>query len=131
MLAPVVDVWQTVDRDAAVAELAKRSGPGTAVLLQVNATAEPVKAGCAPSAVEGLVDRARGLGLDVRGLMAMGPTDGDPDRTRAAFRATRALVDRLGLAQCSMGMSDDLEIAVQEGATLVRIGRALFGDRVR
>lgn len=128
-LAGVVDVWQTVDRSSAVQELAKRAGSGTRLLLQVNSTGEDAKAGCAPSEVERLVDEARSLGLQVEGLMTMGPTDEDPRRTRDAFRTTRALVDGLGLTECSMGMSGDLEIAVEEGATLVRIGRALFGDR--
>ena len=68
-------------------------------------------------------------GLDVRGLMTVGPTDGGPDAARTGFRAVRAAADRLGLAVCSMGMTGDLEVAVQEGSTQVRVGSALFGPR--
>ena len=63
--------------------------------------------------------------------MTVGPTDGGPEAARPGFRAVRALVDRLGLAVCSMGMSADLEVAVDEGATEVRVGSALFGQRAR
>ena len=61
--------------------------------------------------------------------MTVGPTAGGPDAARPAFRAVRRLVDELGLATCSMGMSGDLEVAVEEGSTQVRIGTALFGPR--
>ena len=63
--------------------------------------------------------------------MTVGPTDGGPDAARSGFRVVRGLVDRLGLAECSMGMTDDLEVAVQEGSTQVRVGNALFGKRPR
>ena len=129
LLAPVIDVWQTVDRAAAVQEIARRCPAGTRVFLQVNSTGEDTKAGCEPRDVDALLQNAVEHGLTVEGLMTMGPTDVDPARSRDAFRLTRSLVDRLGLGQCSMGMSDDLEIAVAEGSTLVRVGSALFGRR--
>lgn len=128
-LARVVDVWQTVDRLSAAQEIARRVGPGARIFVEVNSTGEQAKAGCVPQEVASLVGHARELGLTIEGLMTMGPTDEDPTRTREAFRSTRTLTDALGLVHCSMGMSGDLEIAVQEGATLVRIGRALFGER--
>ena len=74
-------------------------------------------------------DAFRKMGLDVLGLMTVGPTEGGPEAARPGFAAVRAMVDRLGLAWCSMGMTDDLEVAVQEGATQVRVGSALFGPR--
>jgi pyridoxal phosphate enzyme (YggS family) len=126
-IAAHVWLWHGVDRGLAAAEIA-RCRPGARVLVQVNATGEPQKAGCSPSEAQGLVDEARGLGLEVSGLMAMGPA-GPPDAARPAFRAVRRLADELGLTDCSMGMSDDLEVAVQEGATIVRVGRALLGPR--
>ena len=89
------------------------------------------KGGCPPGAVEALVERARTAGLDVRGLMTVGPTVGGPAAARPGFRVVRTLVDRLGLAECSMGMTDDLEVAVEEGSTEVRVGSALFGERPR
>ncbi|MGA7834631.1 MAG: alanine racemase, partial [Acidimicrobiales bacterium] len=83
--------------------------------------------GASPGEVEGLVDRARELKLNVRGLMVVAPKGEEP--TRAAFVATVALADRLGLRERSMGMSEDLEIALELGTTEVRLGRALFGPR--
>ena len=110
-----------------VDELARRA-PGAAVLVQVDATGEGQKSGCPPAEAPALVERAQAAGLDVVGLMTVGPTDPGADPV-PAFAATRALLDRLGLAVCSMGMTDDLEAAVREGSTMVRIGRALFGPR--
>lgn len=131
MLAPVVDVFETVDRQSLVDELAKRV-PGARVLIQMapeGLDEASGKGGCPPGRVADLVERAAGAGLQVLGLMTVGPTSGEPEVTRACFRLVRSLVDRLGLAECSMGMSDDLEIAVQEGSTQVRVGSALFGMR--
>lgn len=127
-LAPIVDVWETVDRPSLVAELAKRV-PGAIVLVQVDVTGEPGRGGCAVADVASLVAGAADAGLVVRGLMTVGPTGGGPETARAGFRVVRALVDELGLAVCSMGMSADLEVAVEEGSTEVRIGSALFGAR--
>ena len=126
-LAPHVALWQSIDRPELVATLA-RHAPGAALLVQVNTTAEPQKAGCTPGAIPAIVEQAEKLGLRVRGLMTVGPTDSMAD-PRPAFAKLRCLVDRFGLAVCSMGMSDDLEHAVSEGTNMVRIGRALFGPR--
>lgn len=128
LVAGLVDLVSSVDRRSVVAELAKRM-PGVRVLVQVNTTGEPAKSGCSPAEAEGLVAAAGAAGLRVEGLMTIGPTDGDAARTRQAFVELRRLVDRLGLTTCSMGMSDDLEIAVAEGSTQVRVGTALFGVR--
>ena len=129
-LVGIVDVWQSVDRLALLTEIAKRSTmSGTQVLLQVNVTGEDEKGGCAPIQVAELSRAARDLGLEVLGLMAVGPTNEDPIVTRSAFRMLRTLVDEHGLQQCSMGMTGDLEIAVEEGSTMVRVGSALFGNR--
>lgn len=128
MLVPAIDVWQTVDRMSLVAAIADRS-PGARVFVQVNATGEADKAGVAPDGVGALVEAARTVGLQVEGLMTMGPTTEDPVVTRRAFRTVRNLADEFGLRECSMGMSGDLEIAVDEGSTLIRVGTALFGER--
>ena len=127
-LAGVVDVWQSVDRASLIDEIVKRA-PGARIYVQVNATGEPDKGGCAPDDTGPLVERARHAGLRVEGLMTVGPTTPDPDMTRRAFSLVRALADRLGLAGCSMGMSGDVDIALAEGSTLVRVGTALFGER--
>jgi uncharacterized pyridoxal phosphate-containing UPF0001 family protein len=106
------------------------------VLLQVNVDADPAKAGFHPDALEAAIDELGGFGaLDVRGLMTIGRLVDRPDDARPTFAALRELSARLrgrwpGLGpELSMGMSDDFEVAVEEGATIVRVGRALFGDR--
>jgi uncharacterized pyridoxal phosphate-containing UPF0001 family protein len=129
LLAPHVQRWQSVDRPALVDELARRA-PHARLLVQVNTTGEPQKAGCGPGEVGALVERATAAGLVVEGLMTVGPTDPGVSPA-AAFRRLRDLVDRYGLRWCSMGMSDDLEVAVGEGTNMIRVGRALFGPRAR
>ena len=126
-LAPHVHLWQSVDRLSLGRELASRA-PGAAVLVQVNISGEPQKAGCAPSEVEDLVVALTSSGLDVRGLMGVGPT-GPPEAARAPFEGLVALADALGLPVRSIGMSHDLEVAVAAGATMIRIGTDLFGPR--
>ncbi len=130
-IAPAVHLWQGVDRLAAGEEIARRA-PGARVLVQVNIDGHESpgagRNGCAPAEVPGLVERLDGLGLDVRGLMAVGP-NGPPELARRGFREVSALADRLGLVERSMGMTDDLDVAVEEGSTMVRVGRGLFGAR--
>ena len=129
-LAGIVDVWQSVDRLSLLTEIAKRSAQSTAqVFLQVNVTGEDGKGGCLPEEVGELSRAAQDLGINVLGLMTVGPTNEDPVVTRTTFRTLRALANEHGLRQCSMGMTGDLEIAVEEGSTMVRVGSALFGNR--
>lgn len=128
-LAGLVEVWHTVDRATLGDELARRA-PGARVLLQVNVSDEPQKGGCLPAEAANLVKRLRQGGLEVVGLMAIGAT-GVPESARPGFRLLNRLADRLELPERSMGMSGDLEVAVEEGSTMVRVGRALFGDRPR
>ena len=133
-IAGSVDVWQSVDRVDLINEIAKRcvkvgSDSRPKIMLQVNATDEPDKGGCNPQEVTQLFDLATIKGLQVVGLMTVGPTSNDPQQTQRAFRLVRKLVDDLGLDHCSMGMTGDLEIAIAEGATMIRIGSALFGPR--
>jgi len=127
-LAPIVDVWESVDRASLLDEIAKRR-PAATVLLQVNATGEDDKGGCRPDAVAELLARGLDLNLDVNGVMTVGPTNGEPAETQRAFTAVKALAIDLGLPTCSMGMTHDLSIALDCGATRVRIGTALFGER--
>jgi PLP dependent protein len=127
-LVDVVDVFETVDRPSLVAELARRR-PGARVLVQVSTTEEVGKGGVRLEGAAELLAAARAAGLTVEGLMTVGPTVGGPEAARAGFRAVRALTDELGLVVCSMGMTDDLDVAVQEGSTQVRVGTALFGPR--
>ncbi len=126
-LVPLVELWQSVDRSSLLRELAERA-PGARVLVQVNVSGEAGKGGCAPAEVTELVDHGVQAGLQVRGLMAVGAT-GTTEQARPGFRLLTELADRLDLPERSMGMSDDLEVAVEEGSTMVRLGRALFGPR--
>jgi PLP dependent protein len=126
-IAPFVHLWQTVDRIELGREIAARA-PGAAVLVQVNVTGETTKAGVAPAGLPRLVEQLRDLGLDVRGLMTVGPTDPASD-PRPGFDELARLADAHQLSELSMGMSADLELAVGAGATIVRPGTALFGPR--
>lgn len=125
-LAQYVALWQGIDRESAGAEVARRA-PGAAVLVQVNLTGDPARPGCSWAEAPELVDRLGDLGLDVRGLMGVAAPD--LEAARLQFRRLATLADALGLAERSMGMSGDLEVAIQEGATTVRIGTSLFGAR--
>jgi len=126
MLAPVVGLWQSVARVAEGARIA-RFAPGAKVLVQVDTTGLPGRNGCPPAEVGDVVARLTDLGLDVRGLMTVAAPG--PAAARAAFESVGRLADRLGLEERSMGMTDDLEAAVAAGTTMVRVGRALFGER--
>lgn len=126
-LAPHVALWETVDRASLGAEIAKRA-PGARVLVQINISDEEAKGGCTPAEAPDLVAELSGLGLDVAGLMGVAAA-GDLARARAQFAGLAAIRGDLGLAELSMGMSADLEAAVAEGATIVRVGSALFGPR--
>jgi pyridoxal phosphate enzyme (YggS family) len=129
-LAPRVAVIHAVDREELAREISRRyaaKGAIARVFLEVNLGGEASKSGCAPEAVPALCEAARALpGLAVEGLTCIPPPEEEP---RPHFRALRALRDRLGLAGLSMGMSADWRIALEEGATVIRIGTAIFGER--
>lgn len=127
-----LDLARRLDRLAA--EL--RAGRPLPVLLQVNVDADPAKAGFEPADLEAALPDALALpNLDVQGLMTVGRLVARPEDARPTFRALRELGERLRASHgrlgsaLSMGMSDDYRVAIEEGATIVRIGRALFGER--
>jgi PLP dependent protein len=128
-----VHTWQTIDRESVILGLAKlyanHGGDAPLVLLQVNIADETQKSGCNPREVEKLVELARSNHLYVGGLMVMGPTNADPTVTRQTFREARKMCSELGLSECSAGMSHDYRIALEEGATMIRVGSAIFGER--
>lgn len=129
-LAPVVSCWQSVSRpEEAVAIARKSTAPD--VFLEIDLSGDPSRRGCSPEAAEELLESARSAGCRVRGLMTVAPLDDSSDRGKAAaaFATVAGLATRLGLSELSMGMSHDLEEAVHAGATMVRIGTALFGER--
>jgi pyridoxal phosphate enzyme (YggS family) len=132
---------QSVDSIELAERLDRLSGemrPGIRypVLLQVNVDGDPAKAGFGPVALDAAVERIGTLGnLEVRGLMTIGRLVEDPQAARPTFARLRGLSEALRARgatigpELSMGMTDDFEVAVEEGATIVRVGRALFGDR--
>jgi len=126
------DVIQSVDRLSLAAELARRTRRPLAVLVEVNLAGESSKGGFAPLEVKAALDAIRALPrLEVRGLMAVPPAAPDPEQARPWFRALRDLRDAAGLPELSIGMSADFEVAIEEGATMVRVGTALFGARAK
>jgi pyridoxal phosphate enzyme (YggS family) len=127
----------SVDRADLAAELDRRAAPDSrqSILIQVNCSAEPQKGGVAPGSLPGLLDQLRLLQrLEVRGLMTMSALTDDRAEQRRAFRLLRELRDKSErdghrLPELSMGMSGDFPIAVEEGATMIRLGTILFGER--
>lgn len=120
----------TLELAKKVAQASVREGVVSAVLLQVNASGEESKHGWSPEQIEADMVALQDLeGLDIQGLMTMAPYTDDEEQLRSSFRRLRELRDRFGLRELSMGMSNDFRIAIEEGATLVRIGTAIFGPR--
>ncbi len=136
-VAAVATVVQSVDRAKLVRRLSAVAIAGTGnpdVYVQVNLAAEPQKGGANPAAVPGLIELAEDHGLVVRGLMIIPPLADDPEETRPWFVSLRRLRDQIvtrfpSVTGLSMGMTDDYEVAIEEGATLIRVGRAIFGER--
>jgi pyridoxal phosphate enzyme (YggS family) len=111
-----------------------RPAPRVRVLIEVNAAGEASKSGVAAADLERLIEETRAT-VEILGLMTIPPPASDPERSRSHFVALRATRDRLAaatglaLSELSMGMTDDFEVAIEEGATIVRVGRAIFGER--
>jgi len=126
-VAPHVALWQSVDR-AELGPAIARHAPGAHVLVEVNLTDDPNRGGTSLAAVPALVRDLQADGLVVRGLMAVGPLGG-PDAARPGFTAVVHCADELALPVRSLGMSDDIDVAVACGSTMVRVGTALFGAR--
>ncbi len=126
------DIIHSVD-SLRLAEAISRRAPQpdrVPVLLEVNVAADPAKYGFSPQELPHQAEAIRRLpGLDLRGLMTVTPMTDDPEQVRPVFRSLRQLARSLNLPELSMGMTDDFEPAVEEGATIVRIGRAIFGER--
>jgi pyridoxal phosphate enzyme (YggS family) len=127
------DVIHSLDRLDLAKELDKRArarGRTVDVLVEVNVAAEASKGGVAPDGLGELLEAVAAMpSLKVRGLMAIPPEAKDPDDSRVWFRALRKLAERHGFSELSMGMSGDFEVAIEEGATMVRVGTAIFGPR--
>jgi pyridoxal phosphate enzyme (YggS family) len=126
LIVPHVRMIHSVASESALGELERhreQAKPGLRILIEVNLAGEPDKAGVAPERLDTFIARAP---LPVAGLMTMPPLAGDPEHSRRWFRALRRLADERGLEHASMGTSQDYVIAVEEGATIVRIGTSLY-----
>ena len=127
--AELFDCVQTLDSPRLARRL-NEAGRPLEVLLEVKLSPEQSKSGAAPEELPGLIEAVRACpNLQLAGLMTMPPWSQDPELSRPYFRRLRELGERHGLQHLSMGMSHDFEAAIEEGATLVRVGTALFGER--
>ncbi len=126
-ISEVSDVIETISRPSELERLNRLAFKGS-VLIQVKFDSDPARSGVASDKVLELVELGRNLQLNIEGLMTIAPIV-DPKARGEVFRLLRVLCDNLDLPECSMGMSDDFEIAVSEGATMVRLGSAIFGQR--
>ena len=128
-LFDVIQAVDSLDLAEKLARAAEAHGKRLDVMLQVNIGDEPQKSGIARAEVVAVARQAAALAsLRVIGLMAIPPI-GTPDQSRPYFRELRSMRDALGLEHLSMGMSEDFEAAIEEGSTIVRVGRAIFGSR--
>ena len=126
------DIIQSVDSLHLAQEISRRAPQSVRVpvLLEVNVAGEAAKYGFSPDELPPAAAQVRALPcIEVRGLMTVAPMAADPEQARPVFRRLRELGASLGLAELSMGMTDDFPVAVEEGATIVRVGRAIFGER--
>ena len=127
--AELFQVIQTVD-SAKLARRLNEAGPAMDVMLEVKLSGEEAKSGVDPAELPAIIEAVRGCqNLRLAGLMTMPPWSDDPEASRSYFRRLRELAEQHGLRGLSMGMSHDLETAIEEGSTCVRVGTALFGKR--
>jgi PLP dependent protein len=134
LVRPSTALLHSMDRESLASAWLKGSGLPPPVLIQVNLGDEPQKFGVSEEALPALVEHVARLGIEVRGLMAIPPIPGSPEDSRPYFRSLRRLGDLVraehpDAGELSMGMSDDFEVAIEEGASIIRVGRAIFGPR--
>ena len=126
----VFDAIQSVDSVHLGEAIDRRAQKGLAVFLEVNVSGEETKSGLEPALVSDACERLRECPhLDIKGLMTMAPEVADPEAARPVFCGLREMATRLGLSGLSMGMTNDFEVAIEEGATVIRVGTAIFGQR--
>lgn len=133
VVRPVVTHLHSLDRPSLAKAWLKGAGEPPPAYLQVNIGREPQKSGADPAEAEQLATTFEAMGLEMAGLMAIIPIVNRPEEARPYFRELAELRRRVGevapgVVGLSMGMTDDFEVAVEEGATVIRVGRAIFGD---
>ena len=126
------DILESVDSLRLAEHISRRTTQPIRILLEVNVAQEASKFGFAPAEVGAAIARVQQLpNLELDGLMTIAPASPDPEMVRPVFRELRELAHAHGLRELSMGMTDDFEVAIEEGATMIRVGRAIFGERPR
>jgi len=124
-------ILHAVDSERLLRAIDAAASQPVPLMIEVNVAAEPTKYGIAPEQLPGLLAAARALPrIEARGLMTVAPRVPAPEEARPVFRELRTLAARNGLEELSMGMTEDFEVAIEEGATHIRVGRALFGERI-
>ena len=125
------DILHGVDSERLAQGISDSATEPARVLIEVNVGGESSKFGVSPAEASKLAEAiGRMPHVELLGLMTVAPKADDPEDVRSVFRNLRELRDAIGLRELSMGMTDDFEVAIEEGSTLVRVGRAIFGDRV-
>lgn len=126
----IFDIIHSLDSIRLAEVISRRTQRTLPVLLEVNVSGEATKGGFSVAEVESALKAISHLPrLEIKGLMTIAPIVTDAEQVRPIFRKLRSLRDSFGLEHLSMGMTDDFEVAVEEGATMLRIGRAIFGER--
>ena len=128
-LSETVDLWHSVDRKELITEISKYK-KNSKILIQVSLNDRYQQGGCSPENVPDLIEFASDKGINVEGLMTIG-VDQDIDATKNVFAELGKLSEKMGLKEISMGMSNDFEIAIDYGATILRVGRSIFGERAK
>lgn len=131
VVRPVASYLHSLDRDSLAKAWLKGAGEPPPAFVQVNIGREPQKSGADPDEAAGAVERFTNLGIPIVGLMAILPIVAEPEQARPYFRHLARLRDEIAatapeVGELSMGMTDDFEVAVEEGATIIRVGRAIF-----
>lgn len=120
----------SVTREKELIEISRRAEGVVVCYLEVNIAAEESKGGAKPADVAGILRAAIGLpNVEIHGLMCIPPHHEDPESSRDWFRRLRVLAGDVGLTRLSMGMTNDFEVAIEEGSTMVRVGTGIFGER--
>ena len=128
-LSETVDLWHSVDRKELITEISKYQ-KNSKILIQVSLNDRHKQGGCSPENVPDLIEFASDKGINVEGLMTIG-VDQDIDATKNVFAELGKLSEKMGLKEISMGMSNDFEIAIDYGATILRVGRSIFVERTK
>ena len=126
----IFDIIHSIDSVRLAEVISRRTQRTMPILLEVNVSSEATKSGFSVAELEPALEAISRLPqLEIKGLMTIAPIASEAEQVRPVFRKLRLLRDSFGLKHLSMGMTDDFEVAIEEGATLVRIGRAIFGER--